>query len=116
MELLLQPLDKLLDLGVRFRVPHDATTDPQMDTVAGDGEGADGEGQVEITIGLDRAEGPHRGAAADRLDSPPLRLRARVDRLRFELEKQQLAVSTVRKKLPRYRGLKIVFNVFLNAH
>ena len=58
----------LFDLGRRLGVPDHPATDPQVDAALGDGEGPDGQGEVEVPVRPERAEGAHRGAATDRLE------------------------------------------------
>ena len=59
---------RLLDLVERIGVPDDAASDPEMDRVVGDGEGANRECQVDVAVRVDAPERAHRRAATDRLE------------------------------------------------
>ena len=60
--------ERLLDLGLGLRVPDDPAADPEMDPAPGDGERANRQREVEVSVRVDASERPHRRAATDRLE------------------------------------------------
>ena len=104
--------ERLLDLGVRIGVPDDPAADPEVDPVLGDRERPDRQREVEVAVRVHAADGAHRGAAADRLESGDVvdrgDLRRAGDRAARERRLEQLGQPDPLPERPLDRGDQVL--------